>query len=71
LAQYEAAALQQIKSMSCLLLLLVLQLQLQQQQKQLVVHHIIAADQNLLWNKKLEGYTIKNKLLHSLHSNTR
>jgi hypothetical protein len=38
LAQYEAAALQQIKSMSCLLLLLVLQLQLQQQQKQLVIH---------------------------------
>jgi hypothetical protein len=56
-AQYEAAALQQIKSISCLLLLLVLQ-----QQQQLVVHHIIAADQNLLWNKKLKGYTIKNKV---------
>jgi len=65
LAQYEAATLQQIKSISCLLLLLVLQ-----QQQQLVVHHIIAADQNLSWNKKLKGYTIKNKFPHSLPSNT-
>jgi hypothetical protein len=56
--------------MSCLLLLLVLQLQLQQQQKkQLVDHHIIAADQNLPWNKKLKAYTTKNKFPHSLHSN--
>jgi hypothetical protein len=63
--------LQQIKSISYLLLLLVLQLQLQQQQKkQLVDHHIIAADQNLPWNKKLKAYTIKNKFPHSLHSNT-
>jgi hypothetical protein len=69
LAQYEAAALQQIKSISCLLLLLVLQQQ-QQQQQQLVAHHIIAADQNLSWNKKLNGYTIKNKFPHSLPSNT-
>jgi hypothetical protein len=56
--------------MSCLLLLLVLHLQLQQQKKQLVDHHIIAADQNPPWNKKLKAYTIKNKFPHSLHSNT-
>jgi hypothetical protein len=56
--------------MSCLLLFLVLQLQLQQKQKQLVDHHIIAADQNPPWNKKLKAYTIKNKFPHSLHNNT-
>jgi len=62
--------LQQIKSISYLLLFLVLQRRLQQQKKQLVDHHIIAADQNLPWNKKLKAYTIKNKFPHSLHSNT-